>query len=413
MGQKLSPAVVAKATPAAGTDRTFIWDSTLPGFGLQVTATGHKSFVFQYRVEKKSRRMKLDGGFLRHEAKRQGIEAPIGRVSPLEAARREARAAQGAVAHGRDPLHEMRAAQDAETNTLKAVAQDYLARDGSRLRSKGERERIFKRYIYPELGSKPVAEIRRVDIVKLLDDTEDENGPVMADHVLAALRRLFNWHAARSDDFNSPIVRGMARTKPRERRRQRILTDDELRAVWRAAEALETPYGWFLRLILLTATRRNEAARMRRAEVSGDDWTIPGSRHKSKRDFLLPLSAEASTLLKSVPLIGRKDGFVFTHDGERPLGGFSKFKREFDKLCGVKAWKIHDLRRTARSLMSRAGVDPDHAERATGHVIPGIRGTYDLYEFRDEKRRALEALAAQIDRIVNPQPNVIALKGVT
>jgi integrase len=93
------------------------------------------------------------------------------------------------------------------------------------------------------------------------------------------------------------------------------------------------------------------------------------------------------------------------------LGGFSKFKAAFDKACGVTGWTLHDLRRTARSLMSRAGIDADHAERALGHVIPGVRGVYDRHEFRDEKRRAFEALAAQIERIINPQPNVVALRG--
>jgi len=152
---------------------------------------------------------------------------------------------------------------------------------------------------------------------------------------------------------------------------------------------------------------------MRREEVSGADWLLPGSRHKSKRDFLLPLSSAALDALARVPVMGKhKDrGFVFTTDGERPLAGFSKFKREFDKTSGATGWTLHDLRRTARSLMSRAGVDPDHAERTLGHVIPGIRGTYDLHEFRDEKRRALESLAGQIDRIVNPRDNVIALHG--
>jgi integrase len=74
-------------------------------------------------------------------------------------------------------------------------------------------------------------------------------------------------------------------------------------------------------------------------------------------------------------------------------------------------WTLHDLRRTARTLMSRAGVDPDHAERALGHVIPGVRGTYDLHSFEDEKRRAFDALASLIERIVDPQPNVMPLRG--
>jgi integrase len=126
----------------------------------------------------------------------------------------------------------------------------------------------------------------------------------------------------------------------------------------------------------------------------------------------LPLPEAALSVIAKVPVMGRHrdKGCVFTTDGKRALSGFSKFKREFDARCGVTGWTLHDLRRTARSLMSRAGVAPDHAERALGHVIPGIRGTYDLHEFHDEKHRALEALALQIDRILNPRDNVIALR---
>jgi integrase len=93
--------------------------------------------------------------------------------------------------------------------------------------------------------------------------------------------------------------------------------------------------------------------------------------------------------------------FVFTM-GTKALNGFSKYKREFDNACGVKGWTLHDLRRTARSLMSRAGISPDVAERCLAHTIGGVRGTYDRHEYLEEKRRAFEALAAQIERIVNP-----------
>ena len=214
-----------------------------------------------------------------------------------------------------------------------------------------------------------------------------------------------NWHAARSDDFRSPIVRGMARTKPSERARQRKLNDEELRAVWQAS-ADHGAFGAMLRFILLTATRRNEAARMSRAELTGNEWTIPAARHKSKRDFLLPLSQAA---LAEMPTTAP---FVFSaNGGSKPLKAFDGGKQALNRRVPLPRWTIHDLRRTARSLMSRAGVDPDHAERALGHVIPGIRGVYDVHEFREEKARAFEALAGQIDRIVDPQPNVVAMRG--
>ena len=305
----------------------------------------------------------------------------------------------------------MRKAKEAGSNTVKAVAEDYLARDGSRLRSKDQIKAVLARLVYPRIGSKQIDAVTRRDIVKMLDEVETKNGPVQADHVLAQVRKLFNWHAARTDDFNSPIVRGMARTKPKERRRQRILADDELRAVWTTAASQQTPFAWLVRYILLTMTRRNEAARMSRAEVVDRDWTIPGRRHKSKRNFLLPLSAAASDLLGTIAVIGRKGGYVFTTDGKRPISGFSKFKAEFDKKCGVTGWTLHDLRRTGRTLCSRAGADPDHAELAYGHTVQGVRGVYDVWQYRDEKLRVLELLAAQIERIVRPVDNVVSLHG--
>jgi Arm DNA-binding domain/Phage integrase family/Phage integrase central domain len=404
MRLKLTPAFVDRAKALPGAERTVYWDESLSGFGLMVTRAGHRSFVAQYRANGLSRRYTLKD------------------VLSLKEARKEARAVLGSVARGHDPVAERRREAMEATNTLTAIAEDYLAREAKRLRSIAERRRIFQRYIYPKLGARQIDSIRRSDIIRLLDRIEDESGPAMADYVLAMLRRLMGWHASRDDEFRSPIVRGMARTKPRERARQRMLSDDELRAVWRAAETAGTAYGHLLRFILLTATRLREAANMRRDEIlPGGDWLIPGSRYKNKRDFLLPLSDAAKAALAQVPQIGRK-GWVFSTDGQTPISGFSKFKERFDeKILAVRRkadpkaeplpnWVVHDLRRTARSLMSRAGVDPDHAERARGHTIAGIRGTYDLHQYRDEKKRAFEALATQVERIVNPQPNVVPLR---
>jgi integrase len=228
---------------------------------------------------------------------------------------------------------------------------------------------------------------------------------------LATIRKIMNWHASRSDDFRSPIVRGMARTKGSERKRARILTDDELRAIWTAADAATGPFGRYVQFLLLTAARRNEARCMTRAELSGADWTLPADRNKVKVDLVRPLSAAASAVLEKLPRIGKR-GFLFTTNGRSPIGGLSKFKRNLDEACGVTEWTLHDLRRTARSLMSRAGVPSDHAEVCLGHVLPGVRGVYDLHEYHAEKKRTYEALAALIERILDPQSNVIQLRGL-
>jgi integrase len=158
---------------------------------------------------------------------------------------------------------------------------------------------------------------------------------------------------------------------------------------------------------------------MRRSEVVGKDWIIPQERYKTGLELVIPLSPAAQAVLAALPKIG-KGGSVFTTDGKHPLGGFSKFKRAFDaKVLGelrkenpeaeLPRWTLHDLRRTARSLMSRAGVPSDHAERCLGHVLPGIRGTYDRHEYLAEKRQAFDALASLIARIFSPADNVVAL----
>jgi integrase len=202
----------------------------------------------------------------------------------------------------------------------------------------------------------------------------------------------------------------MARGKPKEAARARILSDDELRRVWMTANETEGPFPVFVRFLLLTAARRGEVAGMTWNELDGSDWVLPASRNKTKVDLLRPLSKAARALLAGLPRM-QDCTLVFTTDGKRPLGGFSKFKTAFDKQCGVTDWTLHDLRRTARSLMSRAGCNADHAERCLGHVIVGVRGVYDRHEFRAEKLQAFEALATLIGRVVAGQDaNVLQLR---
>jgi integrase len=384
---KLTPAFVLRAQAEPDDDRTIFWDETMPGFGLVVTAQGAKSYVVQYRVGRKSPRMKLKN------------------VQSLAAARQQAKIVLGEVAKGRDPLAVRRQEQAAATNTLRAITTEYFKREGKELRSADERAATFERLVYPQLGAHQIADIRRKDIVRLLDRIEDERGPRMADITLAYLRRVFNWHAARDDNFRSPIVRGMARGKASAR--SRILTDEELRRVWQAAGA-EGPFPAFVRFLLLTAARRNEAADLGWDEIDGRNWTLPAARNKTQLDLVRPLSGAALAVLAAQPRIAGCR-WAFTASGKRPLISFSALKRNFDVACGVTGWTLHDLRRTARSLMSRAGVASDHAECCLGHVIGGVRRIYDRHEFYDEKARAFEALAAQIERIINPQENVVPL----
>jgi integrase len=396
MRVKLTPGFIEKASLPTKGDRVFYWDSELRGFGLVVTIAGHKSFVVQYRVGSRSRRMHLKGG-------QSALNVSV--------ARKEAKAFLGSVAKGGDPLAERRKSDRAKSDTFEAICREYLEREKKQgtLRSLSRRGATLERLVYPTLGNRQIGDIRRSDIVRLLDRIEDDQGPSMCNQTLAFIRRIMNWHEARNDDFRSPITRGMSRGKTPER--ERILKDDEIRALWKAADNLNTPFARMLQFILLTGTRRNESAHMRRSEIDGDVWTIPAERYKTKHDHVVFLTPAARAIIGELPVIGRPDGFVFTANGERPISALAAYKMSFDEACGFKGWTIHDLRRTARTLMSRAGVDKDHAERALGHVIGDIRGVYDRHTYEAEKRRAFEALAAQIERILNPPAeNVVPMR---
>jgi len=379
--KKLTAAFVREARAEPGKERTVYWDAALPSFGLMVTQRNAKSWVLQYRSGQVSRRYTINS------------------VLGLEDARREARAILGQVARGHDPVLERRRTTEANQNTLRAVCERYLAREGSKLRTTAKREANLERLVYPVLGDRQIDDVKRSDINHLLDDIEDQRGAAMADQILATLRRICNWHAIRDDQFRTPFVRGMARRKPEERERSRTLSDDELRRVWRTAEVFPSPWGQFIRFALLAACRRTEASAMTWAEISGDEWTIPRERYKTGVKVTLPLSEAAMKVLAEIPRIKGCE-FVFTTDGRTPISGFSTFKLKFDIACGVKDWRLHDLRRTSRSLMSRAGINPDIAERCLGHAITGIRGTYDKHHYIPEMRRAFEALAAQIDTVL-------------
>jgi integrase len=378
--QKLTAAFVENARAEEGKERSIYWDSSLPSFGLMVTKAGHRSYVLQYRNGgQTSRRITLSG------------------VLKLDSARKEGRKILGEVARGQDPAQQRR--KTANPNTLQAVCERYLTREGPKLRSTPRRKADLERLVYPTLGNRPIEDIKRSDINALLDTVEDERGAAMADSILATLRRVCGWHAIRDDRYTPPFVRGMARRTKEERERDRILTDDELRRVWKAAETFPGPWGFYIRFLLLTACRRTEAAAMTWDEISNGVWTIPASRVKTKVETALPLSKAALKLLAEIPRI-QDCPYVFTATGRGPITNFSFAKLQLDLASGVKDWRLHDLRRTARSLMGRARINVDIAERCLGHVIPGVRGVYDRHKYIAEMGEAFKALAKQIDAVV-------------
>jgi integrase len=415
MPEKLSEKTVERLPiPARGNRITYFAGATIQGakaprgFGVRVTAGGARAFVLNYR--------------LRGEEHRNTIGAwPDWSV--LRAVR-EARIQRQRVDRGENPMDDKTPVP--ATKTVSSVLDDfvtrYLRNKDRPLRSADEYERAFERLVKPRIGRLGISELRRSHVAEMLDGIEDANGPVMADRTRSYLRKALGWYAERDDQFNltAAIVRVEPRANSKDRARTRVLSDEEFREVWSALDTMRGPacYPAVVRVLLLTATRRSEAAKMRWDEIDEKVWTIPAARYKTRIDQVIPLAGMA------LPIIGKrpKDAsgpFVFsTTHGEKPFGGYAKAKAALDKeIAGRRAkakrdpmlpWTHHDLRRTARSLMSRAGIPSDHAERVLGHAIAGVRGVYDRHQYEAEKRDALEKLAAMIERILNPPPSNVA-----
>jgi integrase len=403
-----------------------ISDTNPTGFVARCQPSGKVSYFFRYRDKRTGKKHWYGLGV-------------HGDITPKRA-RELAALKAGEVAGGANPLamdreERVKAQIDAmaDKNTVNAVLDQFMDLHGKKLRSWKQLEHAFDSYVRPKIGDKSIYAsapngLRRSDVAEMLDGVEKTAGPVMADRTLAHVRSAFNWQEARDDAFTSPIAKRMARTKPKERARKWTLTDEEIRDVWKALKTADVPscYPRLVKSLLLNMARRNECAQMPSIELDGDVWTIPAARYKTKLDHVVPMSAQAQALIGDKPEGFKGNSwFVFSTDGgNRPFSGFSKAKRELDaeiakirkaegrkQIAKKDGWTLHDLRRTGRTLMSRAGVPEDHAERAYGHVIAGVRGTYDRHEYLEEKRAAFAKLAALVDVILAPQTgNVMRLE---
>jgi integrase len=385
---------------------TEIPDGGCRGLRLVLHPTGHRSWIVRYRrPDGRTAKLTLGPAIV----VRKGDPVPEHALT-LALARKRATDALHQLALGIDPGIEKAASRQPTTHTtFERVATDCFTREANRgLRSAVRQLHDLQRLVFPVFGKRPMAAVRRGDVVRLLDRIEDEHGAVMAHAVLAGVRKVMNWWAVRDENYAVPLVRGMRRSNPRERARARILNDDELRAVWKAASEMEAPYGPFIQFLLLVGCRRREAAGMRRDEVPNGLWTLPASRSKTKKEVVRPLSRAAQSVLHRIPKIAGSE-YVFTLGGGVPINSFHLLKQMIDERSGVMDWRLHDCRRTARSLMSRANVSADIAERCLGHAMPRIRGTYDQHDYVPQTKLAFEALAQLIEQIVEPQDNVVEM----
>jgi integrase len=389
-------------------DRIF-FDDDLPGFGLRVTDKGARTWLIQYRSAGTIRRMKLGSA---------GVLDP-------DKARDKAKELLGRVAGGSDPYADAKAwaeerrlvelaaaaAAKAEAFTLRQLISEYQAKYASRKRSGAEALRAL-RVNFADWLDRAANSFTALEMVKRLDHIAEDRGGAMANRTLAYARKMFNWATARQLVPASPLVGIQAPAD--EISRDRVLSKDELRAVWNATDALGAPFKHVVKLLILTLQRRQEVAGMRWSELSEDRsvWTIPAERAKNGKAHIVHLSSPAQAVLADVSSVEGCD-LVFSTNGETRVSGFSKAKRRLDEKSKVIGWRFHDFRRTGVTELADLGFPPHVCDRLLNHVsgtISGVAAVYQRSEFLPERKRALEAWGSYVEGLASasgPQGNVI------
>jgi integrase len=402
---RLTDNVVQRFKPPAKGKQKDYRDSVMPGLILRVNYGGAKvwrALHYLKRIDPEGKHITIPTTF------------KLGKYPVLSLKDARQKAQQFLIDPGK-------AMTKADAGSFKDVAQNFIKRhvEANKLRSKGDIVRCLEKYVYPHWGNRPFREIRRGDVANLLDHIEDNHGKRMADVVLGMIRSLMNWYTTRDDNYVSPIVKGMKRSNGNGGR-ARILADDEIRALWVACEGAGM-FGAYCQTLLLTGQRRTKVATMRWEDLADDTWTIRSDDPREKNNAgVLKLPKVALYIVQSQPRIAGNP-YVFPGKprgrrtpGPAPLRSFAENKAQLDRKlpADTPPWVLHDLRRTARSLMSRAGVPGEHAERVLGHAIRGVEGIYNRHTFEQEKADALERLAALVGTIVNPPTgNVVTLTG--
>jgi integrase len=412
MAKVLTAAAVEKIKPKAA--RQEIPDARIQGLYLVVQPSGAKSWAVRYRLNGRPAKFTL-GKYPRME---------------LGAARAKAGAVLEQVAKGIDPAAQKRTEQAApsEPDTFARIADDYERRGfPSRKKRRDLAPRTKEEYrrqlgrLKARWGKRLITEISQSDVEDVLDKLTDAGKPVEANRTHALARKLFRWCLQRRLITASPVDWETNEEKPRQRK----LSDDEIRMVWDVFEQMGYPFGRWMQIALLTLMRRAEVATMRWPDLDLDQalWRVPAT--KGDKPHIVPLPAMAVAILKGLPRF--KGPFVFTTTGgERPISGFSVAKKRADRLIAnslaqraqetgaepepMPHWTPHDLRRTARSNLSRLRVPPHVAELVLAHAVGGIQAVYDVYDYLDERRHALESWAALLSQIIVPPDNVVPMR---
>jgi integrase len=377
--------VAAIALPDGKVDHVE-WDDVLARFGLRLRTSGdriRRTYLVQYRVRGRTRRLLLGSAD----------------VLDVEQARAAARKALAEVALGGDPQGAKQAQRREDDQSLQAVVADYLEVKRAEVRSRTFRE--IERYLrgshFKPLHSRPLDQVTRKDVAGCLTRIVARNGSVTAGRARATLSAFYTWAVGQGLVDSNPVI---GTNKPTDSKpRERVLSDKELVAIWRAC--LDSNYGRIIQLLALTGCRRGEVGGMRWSEIDPEagTWTIPAERAKNGRAHTLPLPPAALSIIAAVERVEGRD-HLFGGYGSHGFQRWSASKRELDTRAGVAGWAVHDLRRTVATGMADLGAQPHVIEAVLNHQSGTKRGPAGVYNRSSYAREMTTALLTWADHVL-------------
>ena len=406
--------------PSAPGKRREIWDTNIPGFGVRVNDEKDRA-----RAGKAGRITFVL--YSRYPGGRSPERRTLGRWPELslEKARHKAAEWRSMIDKGIDPKdaedEERLARLRAKGNTFASVAAKFVEfMKANKQRKADAVERELQVFVGP-WGHRPIASITPTDVANVITATVERGKRAQAHNLFAHIRRLFRWAIPLYIE-HSPCAQLSPRRLIGERqRRDRVLSDAEIAALWKAAEPLGYPYGGLYRLLLLTGVRLSEACESAWDEfdLQGRVWTIPAARMKKTgteaKPHMVPLTDAMLEVLETLPRFPNGK-FLFSNDyGLTSLKAnrFERPKNRLDRLmeeilgAELPAWVNHDIRRTVRTRLSALRIPEEVREAVLAHARPGIKGHYDMHHYLDEKRDALTQWAAKLRDIVEPSQSVV------
>jgi len=383
MRKRLTTKLIDTLPPAEG-KRYEVRDTLLPGLHIRVSATGAKVWYLATRVDGHMRRIKL-GTY------------PV--ISLSDARQR----AQGILRDITLGKYAESGHDSPEVPTLGDIIPQFIDKHAKRHTKdwKGTQSVLMR---MTKLHGMTIDQIKRADVVRVLDGMVANGTPTRANRALAAIKKVMSWCVDRGMIEVSPIAGLKAPAK--EVARERVLTDNELAACWNAAVAEGFPFAAVVQILILTGQRRGEVAGMRWSELdlAKGTWTIPAKRAKNANAHIVPLAPLALDILKSVPRFLGSD-LVFTTTGKTAVSGFGRLKRRLEDAVGLDAedWRLHDVRRTVATNMAMMGIQPHIIEAVLNHktgIVSGVAAVYNRHAYLDEKREALERWADHVEKNV-------------